>query len=325
MRAGRPQVKQDAGGTPALQEVGNRCVVDMGQQIAYHRKCDSPPTEAETEAEACRGDVVDHRPLIEIPPMFPWQRSVDASSNARPQGKQDAGGTPALQEAKSNSEARASRPQPEPPPGATQPLQELTPPAEQDARRTPARQEAAHREWHSRGYLPHFDHPGLIQAITFRLADSIPSVLLEAWHGSIDREHRKRADEFLDSGHGNCAMRDPRIARIARDTLFHFDGSRYRLLAWVIMPNHIHVLIETIAGHPLDRVVHSWKSYIAKEANKVLGRTGAFWSSDYFDRYIRDADHFEQAVAYIHENPVKAGLVSRSTDWPWGSAGAQDC
>jgi REP element-mobilizing transposase RayT len=72
----------------------------------------------------------------------------------------------------------------------------------------------------------------------------------------------------------------------------HFDGQRYRLLAWVVMPNHVHVLIETMTGHTLAAVLHSWKSYTAKEANRLLGRTGDFWQPEYFDRFIRDDRHF---------------------------------
>jgi REP element-mobilizing transposase RayT len=67
-------------------------------------------------------------------------------------------------------------------------------------------------------------------------------------------------------------------------------------------------------------VIHSWKSYIAHEANKLLDRTGDFWMPDYFDRFIRDQKHFKAVVEYIHQNPVKAGLVAAAQDWPWSSA-----
>jgi len=95
---------------------------------------------------------------------------------------------------------------------------------------------------------------------------------------------------------------------------------RYHLLAWVVMPNHVHVLIEVIQGYPLGDVIHSWKSFTAKQANKILGKTGAFWQRDYFDRFIRDEAHFANVVNYIHHNPVKAGLVRRAEDWPFSSA-----
>jgi len=88
------------------------------------------------------------------------------------------------------------------------------------------------------------------------------------------------------------------------------------------MPNHVHVLIETFDGHPIRNIVHSWKSFTAKEANKLLGRTGAFWMEDYHDRFIRNEEHFQRALAYIRNNPVKAGLVQSADQWPFtGNAG----
>jgi REP element-mobilizing transposase RayT len=182
----------------------------------------------------------------------------------------------------------------------------------------------AHKGWHSRGYLPHFDEPGLVQAITFRLHDSMPAerraeweALMQARDGAV---RRARAQAYLDAGHGSCYLADARIAGIVEDTLLLFDGERYRLLAWVIMPNHVHVLIETRSGWPLDKVLHTWKSYTAKQANALLGRSGAFWYREYHDRYIRNERHLEQAVRYVHGNPVKAGLAERAEDWPYGSA-----
>ena len=115
-------------------------------------------------------------------------------------------------------------------------------------------------------------------------------------------------------------LRDPAIAATVQNALLHFDGERYRLSAWVIMPNHVHVLIEQIRGFPPGGIVHAWKSFTAKQANRLLGRTGAFWAPDYFDRYIRDQAHFDAAVYYVHENPVKAGLIARAEEWRWSSA-----
>ena len=115
-------------------------------------------------------------------------------------------------------------------------------------------------------------------------------------------------------------MRDSRIAHMVENALLHFGGERYQMIAWVIMPNHVHVLIETFEGYQLSGIVHSWKSYTAKEANRILGRTGRFWSREYFDRCIRDERHFANAVRYIDNNPVKAGLVAAPEDWPFSSA-----
>jgi REP element-mobilizing transposase RayT len=86
------------------------------------------------------------------------------------------------------------------------------------------------------------------------------------------------------------------------------------------MPNHVHALIETRDGFPLADVLHSWKSFTSKKANRLLGRTGEFWQREYLDRYVRDAGHYAAVIAYIEENPVKAGLAKLKTDWPWSSA-----
>ena len=89
------------------------------------------------------------------------------------------------------------------------------------------------------------------------------------------------------------------------------------------MPNHVHVLLTPTVDHDLSSIVHSWKSYTAKEANRILGRTGMFWQPDYLDRFMRDERHFAAVVADIEENPVKAGLCATSEEWPFGSKGSR--
>jgi REP element-mobilizing transposase RayT len=177
--------------------------------------------------------------------------------------------------------------------------------------------------WYSRGYLPHLDTPGLLQSITFRLADSLPKAVTERLSADTepgDVERRRLIEQYLDAGYGACRLGRPEIARIVEDTLLHFDSKRYRLLAWVVMPSHVHVLIETLNGFPLAKVVKSWKSFSAGQANRRLERSGRFWARDYFDRYIRDDRHFLAVKEYIENNPVKAGLVGRARDWTFGSA-----
>jgi putative transposase len=178
------------------------------------------------------------------------------------------------------------------------------------------------KEWYSRGYLPHFDHAGVIQMITYRLADALPERVLKRLEleAKNDVERRKQIEAYLDAGHGSCSLRDPRVASLVEDAFLHFDNQRYKLLEWVVMPNHIHVLVEIDPQYQLAGIVHSWKSFTAKEAIKILGMSGHYWQPDYFDRFIRDERHFANAVRYIHENPVKAKLVTRSEDWPYGSA-----
>ncbi|MCS6805497.1 MAG: DNA methyltransferase [Blastocatellia bacterium] len=185
-----------------------------------------------------------------------------------------------------------------------------------------------HKGWYTRGYLPHFDSANVLQFITFRLHDSVPEEVIKHWKqelhwheqlGADSKEAvelRKRIEKYQDSGKGACYLRDERIAHLVQDALKHFDGERYRLIAWCIMPNHVHVLIEMM-DEPLQKIIQSWKSYTAHEANKILGERKAFWSPDYFDRYIRDEKHFNATVEYILQNPVKAGLVDSPEKWPW--------
>lgn len=179
-----------------------------------------------------------------------------------------------------------------------------------------------HKHWHSRGYLPHFDHPGLLQAITFRLADALPCDVLERLEAEPcgNDARRKRIEAWLDAGHGECLLGQAVIAELTENALLHFDGSRYRLLAWCVMPNHVHVLVETMEGWPLGELLHSWKSFTAKAINRTLERSGVVWQAEYFDRYIRTQAHLEAAIAYIHGNPVKARLVQRAEDWLYSSA-----
>ncbi len=172
--------------------------------------------------------------------------------------------------------------------------------------------------WHSRHYLPHFDAPETRQAVTFRLADSLPADAIARLRD--DPRVRSRLEELLDNGVGACWLHDPKFGALVEDALLHFDGGRYRLLAWCVMPNHVHVLVEPFDGIRLGDIVGSWKRFTAGKANQLLKRTGSFWQDEYWDRYIRDEGHFAAAVTYIEENPVKAGLVRQAVGWPWSSA-----
>jgi REP element-mobilizing transposase RayT len=181
--------------------------------------------------------------------------------------------------------------------------------------------------WHSRGYLPHFDGAEISQSVTFRLADSLPQIVLAQWkrelrqeQGRLDVTLRKRIEAYLDQGYGSCALGHPNIATIVQDSILHFDAERYRLSAWVVMPNHVHVLMTPHQRWPLSRIIKDMKSFTSREANKHLGRKGRFWMEDYFDRYIRDRKHFAYAIAYIENNPVKARLCGSPEDWRFSSA-----
>jgi putative transposase len=113
------------------------------------------------------------------------------------------------------------------------------------------------------------------------------------------------------------------MAPLAEGALRYFDRERYQLLAWVIMPNHIHVLVQ-VCQWPLAQILQSWKRFIAREANKILKREGSFWEREYWDTYMRDVDQLISARRYIEQNPLKAHLVTDAKAWPWSSARFRD-
>ena len=188
--------------------------------------------------------------------------------------------------------------------------------------------------WHCRGKFPHREYKPL-QFITYRLYDSVPQKVIEVWKEELKVTEmtmsndprveilRKRIDKYEDAGYGQCFLQDSRIASMVQENLFHFNGVRYNVLGWCIMPNHVHVLIEVKEGWTLSTIMHGWRSYTAHQANKILGRTGDFWMEEYFDRYIRDEKHLETVINYIDNNPVKAGLVDEAYKWPWCNLGHQ--
>jgi REP element-mobilizing transposase RayT len=181
--------------------------------------------------------------------------------------------------------------------------------------------------WHERGYLPHRDEPGLTQFVTFNLVDAFPAALRSEWAALLavedQREQRKQLESYLDRGRGECLLRRPELAKLVEDALRFHHGKHYDLRAWVVMANHVHVLFK-VGEKPMSQVVAEWKEYTAREANKVLGRRGHFWTKDYWDTYMRDSDHELRARNYIENNPVKALLVRDARDWLWSSARFRD-
>ena len=188
-------------------------------------------------------------------------------------------------------------------------------------------------EWYSRGYLPHRDAPRLIQFVTYRLADSLPQEKLKFLNDELARlaedqrdvERRKRIEAWLDAGMGCCALSHPEVARYIQDSFLSFHGDRYLLHAWCIMPNHVHILVEPRAD--LDILVQGWKSFTSRwvlrqnqRLSLAIPEPDQLWMREYWDRYVRDAEHYQKAVEYIEQNPVKAGLCRRAEDWPWSSA-----
>ena len=180
--------------------------------------------------------------------------------------------------------------------------------------------------WHSRGYLPHFDGGEIAQTITFRLADSMPETVIKRWRRELedsensDAALRKRIEHYLDQGYGSCALRRADVAAMVQDSLLHFDSVRYWLSSWVVMPNHVHLLLTPAELWSISRIMKDMKSFTSREANKLLMRQGQFWMEDYSDRFVRNYEHFKNAVRYIENNPVKAKLCARPEDWPFSSA-----
>jgi len=184
-------------------------------------------------------------------------------------------------------------------------------------------------------YLPHWASQGATYAVVFRLADAVPRDVAESWRIErrriienaqrqgrpltcddrieLHRLHSEKFESFLDAGHGECLLTDPQLASVVENALKHFDGERYELVTWAIMPNHVHAIIRPVAGHELPQIVHSWKSFTSKQINKRLGRHGVLWMDEYYDHLIRDEEDFRNQVGYVLANPEKAGLQ----DWPW--------
>ena len=189
-------------------------------------------------------------------------------------------------------------------------------------------------EFHSRGYLPHIS---TVEAsnyfVTIRLADSLPSVLLRQWQEELalekirlsgrqarqraaERQYNRKVQNYLDKNRGSCSLRRPEITRMVADALRFFEGQRYVLHAWTIMPNHLHVLFQPLNGCSVSSVIHSWKSYTAHRANESLQRSGRFWQPEYFDTLIKSERQFEFCCRYILNNPVIAGLCKNVYQWP---------
>ncbi len=164
-----------------------------------------------------------------------------------------------------------------------------------------------------RGYLPHYDFDHLYQFITYRLYDSVPKDVIASWKDELinndkltDIERRivleRKIHKYEDAGHGCCYLRLPKVNQIVEENLLFHNGKKYDMIEYKIMPNHVHVLIRVIENKSLSTIVHSWKSYTSKEINKLLNRSGQVWMREYYDRYIRNQQHFAKVIEYIRNN-----------------------
>ena len=191
-------------------------------------------------------------------------------------------------------------------------------------------------------HLPHWQQDSAWVFITWRLADSVPAGLLEKWIADRDewmsqhekpwdedteREFRIRfsaqLEEWMDQGMGECVLRNSACAELVARTILHFDRERYLIDGFVIMPNHVHLLVQLVPGFPLETLVHSWKRYSARQINEVLGRSGKLWHKRYWDTLVRSEEHFWKIRRYISRNPVKAGLTENEylLYLPWDKKG----
>lgn len=186
---------------------------------------------------------------------------------------------------------------------------------------------------------PHWSQAGAIVFVTFRTKDSIPKSVLERWDREKNdwlgrkgllaqgefwanvvpnltpvvrkefKQHFHRCREnFLDGCEGACVLRHPEIAKMVADSLMHFDGARYRMGDFVVMPNHVHLLAAFPTPESMTKQFDSWLHYTAFKINKRLGLKGHFWQQEPFDHLVRSADQFEYFKRYIEDNPRKAGL-----------------
>jgi REP element-mobilizing transposase RayT len=195
---------------------------------------------------------------------------------------------------------------------------------------------------HHRDHLPHLKREGASYFVTFRLAGTLPAeVLLKlkqerevilaqataakrplTWQEQEElfQWYASRVDRELDAGHGNCWMRRPEIAGLVADALRFHAGQRFDLLAWVVMPNHVHAVLRPLPGWTLSGILKSWKGFSSRKANLALKRTGKpFWQLESYDHLIRDDEDSHRCCRYTTMNPVNAGLCKRPEDWPWSS------
>ncbi|MCM8525052.1 MAG: transposase [Lentisphaeraceae bacterium] len=230
------------------------------------------------------------------------------------------------------------------------------------------RDEFKNSENWTKRFLPHYNAAGKFQMITYRLADSLPKTALSqleselkpgAPHsdaGYTEAQRRRKIEYLLDQSLGSCILKYPDVAEKVIEAWKHHNNIKYALIAYVVMPNHVHILIETKPDSDLGKIIWSWKKYVSshvfgnpqyieilkkchsnlkeiyvdsrapdykKGFIKPASECGAprinLWQREYWDRFIRDEKHFKKAIEYIHMNPVVAGLVSKPENWKFSS------
>lgn len=176
-------------------------------------------------------------------------------------------------------------------------------------------------------HLPHWRQKGATHFVTFRLADSIPQEQLRAlkrWRERWEREHPEprseedwrelareittKTDAYMDEGYGECVFRERELADQMAKSLLHFQDQQYLTSCFAILPNHVHLLIKPLGEFELEDVLGSAKGFVSRKVNAILGRSGALWAEESYDRIVRDEEHLFRVIQYIGRNPLKAGL-----------------
>jgi menaquinone-specific isochorismate synthase len=173
-------------------------------------------------------------------------------------------------------------------------------------------------------HLPHWTIDSAVYHLRFSLIDAIPGkvrvellkekeiILAKLKNDSdltgLERKKLKllyyrKVESTLDAGYGSCWLADEKIATLVSNALAFFDGDRYCIFAWVVMPNHVHAVFQPAKSYKLPQILHSWKSFTANKANKILGRSGGFWLNQYFDHLIRDESRLIECIEYVYKNP----------------------
>jgi REP element-mobilizing transposase RayT len=186
-------------------------------------------------------------------------------------------------------------------------------------------------EVHKRRRLPHWETRGGLYLVTFRLEDAVPhreaarleerldAIRRQLLHlderdreAAISRLRVRAIERPLDRGHGACHLKRADLAELVAGALGWYKGATYDLLAWAVMPNHVHVIFKLLGESTLSGTLKAWKSYTGHRATKLLG-VRHFWHEEYFDTLIRDSRHLDRSIRYVIDNPLKAGL----RDWRW--------
>ena len=172
--------------------------------------------------------------------------------------------------------------------------------------------------------LPHWRQPGTTYFVTFHTIDSLPQQALDelqqlrtdwlAKHRANDEQNKlqqlvaARAESWLDQGHGRAPFHSLRSREVAYEALQYFHKDRVHLGAFVIMPNHVHVIARPLGDHSLEKWLGSVKGFSTRQVNKLNNEQGPIWGQECFDRIIRDTTHLNNCIRYIGRNPSKANL-----------------